>query len=92
MSKFNINKKLNSGDNVFEFTPQQAGTITYTCWMGMIRGTIKVADDINNAAEPESSQYETQQSVPPVTDEIGGCCGTNVDKSQNFIPDAPIIK
>ena len=30
------------GDNVLEFTPEKAGTIPYTCWMGMIRGSINV--------------------------------------------------
>ena len=30
------------GENVIEFTPEEAGTISYTCWMGMIRGTINV--------------------------------------------------
>ena len=30
------------GDNVLEFTPKKAGTIPYTCWMGMIRGSINV--------------------------------------------------
>ena len=32
------------GENVLEFTPQAAGTIPYSCWMGMIRGTITVTE------------------------------------------------
>lgn len=32
------------GDNVLEFTPVAAGTIPYSCWMGMIRGTITVTE------------------------------------------------
>ena len=39
-----------SGENVIEFTPDKAGTISYTCWMGMIRGTITVTDGDGNAA------------------------------------------
>lgn len=35
-------KKLELGNNVIEFTPKSAGTITYTCWMGMIRSKIIV--------------------------------------------------
>ena len=35
-------QKLELGDNIIEFTPTQAGTITYTCWMGMISSTITV--------------------------------------------------
>jgi len=33
-------QKLKLGENLIEFTPTQAGTITYTCWMGMISSTI----------------------------------------------------
>ena len=32
------------GENVLEFTPETAGTIPYSCWMGMIRGTINVTE------------------------------------------------
>ena len=32
------------GENVLEFTPTQAGTIPYSCWMGMIRGSITVTE------------------------------------------------
>lgn len=35
-------QKLELGENKIEFTPTQAGTITYTCWMGMISSTISV--------------------------------------------------
>ncbi|MDY2872091.1 MAG: hypothetical protein SOT57_06095 [Eubacteriales bacterium] len=38
------------GENVIEFTPSETGTISYTCWMGMIRGTITVTDGDGNAA------------------------------------------
>lgn len=35
-------QKLELGENIIEFTPTQSGTITYTCWMGMISSTITV--------------------------------------------------
>ena len=31
-----------TGENVIAFTPEKAGTINYSCWMGMINGTITV--------------------------------------------------
>ncbi|MDK2807925.1 MAG: uncharacterized protein PWP24_659 [Clostridiales bacterium] len=31
-----------TGENVIEFTPTEAGKYQYSCWMGMIRGTITV--------------------------------------------------
>jgi plastocyanin len=39
---FNIEKRLATGDNIIEFTPTKAGKYRYSCWMGMIRGTINV--------------------------------------------------
>lgn len=35
-------QKLELGENIIEFIPTQAGTITYTCWMGMISSAINV--------------------------------------------------
>jgi sulfite exporter TauE/SafE/copper chaperone CopZ len=35
-------QKLEVGENIIEFTPTQPGTITYTCWMGMISSTITI--------------------------------------------------
>lgn len=35
-------QKLELGENIVEFTPTQTGTITYTCWMGMISSTITI--------------------------------------------------
>ena len=33
---------LSEGDNIVEFTVGEPGVIPYTCWMGMLRGTITV--------------------------------------------------
>lgn len=33
---------LSEGDNTVEFTVDEPGVIPYTCWMGMLRGTITV--------------------------------------------------
>ena len=41
---YNISVKLHPGDNLVEFTPQKAGIINYSCWMGMIRARIVVED------------------------------------------------
>ena len=37
-----IEYSFEEGENVIEFTPSEAGTYTYTCWMGMITGKIYV--------------------------------------------------
>ena len=42
---FGFDVSLQPGDNLIEFTPEEAGDYTYTCWMNMIRNQIKVVDD-----------------------------------------------
>ncbi len=71
--KYNVVKELIPGDNVIEFTPEEAGNITYTCWMGMIYGNIKVVDNIEDVNIDEEKQ-EMENFVPPVRGG-GGCCG-----------------
>ena len=36
----NIEKELHAGNNVIEFIIDTPGKISYSSWMGMIRGTI----------------------------------------------------
>ena len=42
---FGVSKSLLPGDNIIEFTPEETGEYTYTCWMNMIRNHIQVIDD-----------------------------------------------
>lgn len=49
--EYQLEKKLEPGDNIIEFTPSNSGTIPYSCWMGMIRSEIVVAQDLNDPAE-----------------------------------------
>lgn len=72
--KYNIQKKLVPGDNVIEFTPNEAGTITYTCWMGMISSTIKVVSDIAKAPA-EVSDPSNAPSSAGISG--GGCCAAS---------------
>jgi plastocyanin domain-containing protein len=44
--QFDIGQRLKVGDTVIEFTPEKTGTIPYSCWMGMIRSSITVVDDL----------------------------------------------
>lgn len=46
--KLGLAHDFTPGDNVIEFTPQESGTIGFSCWMGMIRSRITVVDDINS--------------------------------------------
>jgi plastocyanin domain-containing protein len=67
----NIKKKLVSGENVIEFTPQ-GEDLSFSCWMGMLRGIIKVVDDLSSVDIAKQNVV-----IPPGK----GCCSTN-DKSQ----------
>lgn len=40
--EFNIEQTLYVGENIISFVPTQKGEYTLTCWMGMIRASIKV--------------------------------------------------
>ncbi len=40
----NISKKIDSGINIIEFTPEKVGTIPFSCWMGMQGGKFIVED------------------------------------------------
>ena len=35
---------LSPGDNIVEFTADEPGVIPYTCWMGMLRGSITATE------------------------------------------------
>jgi sulfite exporter TauE/SafE/copper chaperone CopZ len=40
----NISQDIKQGENDITFTPSASGTIPYSCWMGMVHGTIIVDD------------------------------------------------
>lgn len=71
--KYNIKKQLVPGDNVIEFTPTEEGTITYTCWMGMISSNIKVVSDIGNVTQDDLNQIDNSNNLQG-GGAGGGCC------------------
>ncbi|MDO4493328.1 MAG: sulfite exporter TauE/SafE family protein [Clostridia bacterium] len=44
IKSFGITHVFEPGDNLIEFLPEEAGTVPYTCWMGMIYGEIKIVE------------------------------------------------
>ena len=76
--KFNITEKLQPGDNVIEFTPTESGTIPYSCWMGMIRSSITVVDDLGSASSSGLAKNDIPQD-PSINSSVGNgsgsCCG-----------------
>jgi hypothetical protein len=64
------NYTFQQGDNVIEFTPTKTGRFQYSCWMGMIRGSITVAEAGGTPSDSVGAQ-NTDDQLP------GGCCGGN---------------
>ncbi len=72
--EYNIQKKLEAGDTVIEFTPDKVGNYIYTCWMGMISSNIKVVDDVTKVTGndlPATDKSSNQGALGS----SGGCCG-----------------
>lgn len=70
--KYNISQKLEPGDNVIEFTPEEEGSIVYTCWMGMISSNIKVVADISNVSQKDIEAVSNDTASGGSA--AGGCC------------------
>lgn len=72
--KYNLQKDLAIGDNIIEFTPDESGTIPFSCWMGMIRSKITVVDDLSSIDKStlEESSATTAQ-VPQLAGGMAGC-------------------
>lgn len=68
LPKYDIEKKLSSGDNIIKFIPAETGSITYTCWMGMIHGQISVVDNLSDITAVQSDLSDPSQQLS------GGSC------------------
>jgi plastocyanin domain-containing protein len=79
----NIQKTLKSGENIIEFTPKD-GDINFSCWMGMIRGVIKVTDNLDSV---DTSKADS--SIP--TPSSGMSCCTGGAGTANTAPQTPSI-
>lgn len=63
--EYNIEKALEPGDNIIEFTPKESGTVVFSCWMGMIRSQISIYDNLD-----EQSQVLSEGD----TAQLPSCC------------------
>ncbi len=75
--KYNLQKDLAIGDNIIEFTPEESGTVPYSCWMGMIRSRITVVDDLSSIDDSTLADSSSGAAQAPI---LGGgtagcpCC------------------
>jgi copper ion binding protein len=83
--QYGIRKQLVPGDNLIEFTPDRDGTISYTCWMGMISSSIRIVPDLKvltakDIAAPPAGSIESAFGPGGGG---GGCCGATPGKFAN---------
>lgn len=76
-----IQKNLKSGENIIEFTPKDKD-ISFSCGMGMIRGVIKVVDNIGSVDTSKSDS-----SIPAASSGMDCCKGTTTETT----PKSPSI-
>jgi sulfite exporter TauE/SafE/copper chaperone CopZ/plastocyanin domain-containing protein len=62
---FNIEHTFQTGENIIEFTPEKTGKVSYSCWMGMIRGTISITEEPADAGGSESKAEEASDKPVP---------------------------
>jgi uncharacterized protein len=72
--KLGLEFDIKKGEQVIEFTPDEEGVVSWSCWMGMIPGVFVVKEDIN--LENDVQVKEELESVPvPKAGSCGGGCG-----------------
>lgn len=78
-----IRKGLELGENIFEFTPSQTGTIRFSCSMGMYNGSFNVVDENSSATTPSTLAASTAQNTNTSAScsAGGGSCGCGAKKA-----------
>lgn len=77
----NIKQKLTKGETKINFTAGDKD-ISYSCWMGMLSGSIKVVDTLDGVSDKDISSAESELSQ----NSGGGCCqGSSTNQTQEFL-------
>jgi uncharacterized protein len=75
VNAYGINKNLQTGLNVIEFTPDKTGTIQFNCGMGMLHGTFIVTED-GTATQNQVKSATPSKGMNCNMGSSGGCgCG-----------------
>lgn len=93
-SKLGIRQGLQEGENIIEFTPQEVGSIRFSCSMGMYTGAFNVVDENGNGGE--RADVQAPQGASGGSCGSGGCgCGSGAAKKfqpqANVTPAQPTI-
>jgi uncharacterized protein len=77
--KLGLKFDVKPGLQTIEFTPTEAGTIPFSCWMGMIQGTFIVTDNVDvtnkEAVQTELNAVQTPTGGSCNMGSNGGSCG-----------------
>lgn len=68
--KLNLDFDIKPGEQIIEFTPTEEGIIPWSCWMGMLRGSFIVKEDIDL-----TNKEVVQKELKKVNVPTGGSCG-----------------
>lgn len=72
-----IRKGLQLGENFFNFTPQETGTIRFSCAMGMYTGSFNVVDENTDSGSFNTKNIQNTPSGASSCGSSGGCgCGS----------------
>lgn len=71
LQEYGIEYAFHEGENIIEFTPTDTGTFFYTCWMGMIRGSIVVTENTGNAQISATGEDSATQAAESSTEPDG---------------------
>lgn len=58
-SKLGIRKNLVAGENIIEFTPEEAGNVRFTCSMGMYSGSFNVVEGGDSSSSNDQGNANT---------------------------------
>jgi sulfite exporter TauE/SafE/plastocyanin domain-containing protein/copper chaperone CopZ len=61
----NIERTLKSGENIIEFTPGDKD-INFSCWMGMIKGSFKVTDNLDTVDTSKLGESTEEERAPSI--------------------------
>ena len=78
MPEYNIKKALQPGENIIEFTPEEAGEIKFSCWMEMVWGKFIVTegDDVPSQGATQEVIEAPEGTSCAGNGECGGSCGS----------------
>lgn len=84
LKEYGIEHEFTEGENIIEFTPTKTGTVSYTCWMGMIRGNIFVTDGEKAAAADAGEQAAAEGAGEDANDSVAKGADDTADSSADI--------